>query len=150
MHSFERTHHFGRTPTGNLNPATPYQHPEMFVALSYFFKNQGSVGIVFEESLPMGKYGRQLPDAMVALTATCIQVALHDIATGKVLSFTEKGNRQKYRSNIDVVKKSKGGVSKHARMMSNIYKRTMQRTLVGQVTPTPTDTTVVDVDNMEI
>src|SRR5579872_4652416 len=44
----------------------------MFAALSHFFKGSGSVGIMFEEALPIGEHGTQVPDAMVALTATCV------------------------------------------------------------------------------
>jgi hypothetical protein len=48
----------------------------MFAALTHFFKNPGSVGIVFEKALPSGAHGTQVPDAMVALIATCVSNAV--------------------------------------------------------------------------
>lgn len=51
----------------------------MFAALSHFFKGSGSVGVMFEEALPIGEHGTQVPDAMVALTATCVSYAVQHL-----------------------------------------------------------------------
>lgn len=102
--------------------------------------------------MPAGKYGLQVPDAMVALTAMAvstfpnliiltshhcekIQVALEEKVAGRASNFSEKAHRDKYRSHmltINAVKAwSDDGLGRHARMMSTIYKRTMY---VGDLT----------------
>jgi len=44
----------------------------MFAALAYHFKGCEAVGVVYEERILNGIYGTQVPDAMVALTATAV------------------------------------------------------------------------------
>jgi hypothetical protein len=46
----------------------------MFVALAHFFKGREAVGILYKESMPTGIHGIQIPDAMLALTATAVSV----------------------------------------------------------------------------
>ena len=57
---------------GAADTAAPYQHPEMFVALAHFFKGREPVGVLYKESMPTGVHGTQIPDAMLALTATAV------------------------------------------------------------------------------
>jgi len=45
---------------------------EMFAALAHFFKGREAVGVLYKERMPDGIYGIQIPDAMVALTATAV------------------------------------------------------------------------------
>jgi len=44
----------------------------MFVALAYYFKGREAVGLLYGEHIPVGIYGPQMPDAMIALTATAV------------------------------------------------------------------------------
>ena len=44
----------------------------MFAVLAHFFKGRDAVGIVYKEHMPEGICGTQVPDAMVALTATAV------------------------------------------------------------------------------
>ena len=57
-----------------MDTSLPYQHPEMFVALAYFFKDREAVGVLCGEFMPSGVHGTQIPDAMLALTATAVSV----------------------------------------------------------------------------
>lgn len=131
-----------------MDTTAPYQHLEIFVALAHFFKGREAVGALYKESLPTGIHGIQIPDAMLALTATTvsthpiihrllflthlaekIQVALEELVTGKRESFSEKACRERYRSHLSTIQLVKAdkdrGDKKYARMMSNIYQGTM-------------------------
>ena len=59
-----------------MDAAAPYQHPEMFVALAYFFKGRDTVGVLYKDSMPTGIHGAQIPDAMLALTATAVSTRI--------------------------------------------------------------------------
>jgi hypothetical protein len=117
------------------------------VALAYYFKGRDAVGILFEEQLPNGEHGHQVPDAMVALTVTAvsrhtsahrflvltrsrekIQVAVEETVAGRHSSFSEKAYRDKYRSHIatiNFVKNHSDRGLRYTRMMSNIYQGMM-------------------------
>jgi len=69
---WNRTHQLFTTFQRTVDTAAPYQHPEMFAALAYFFKGREAVGILYKESMPTGIHGTQIPDAMLALTATAV------------------------------------------------------------------------------
>ena len=45
----------------------------MFAALAYYFKGRDAVGVIYKERMPNGIHRVQLPDAMVALTATAVR-----------------------------------------------------------------------------
>lgn len=133
---------------GTTNNAAPYQHPEMTLCLSRFFKGRGGFHVEFSERFHQGKYGLQMPQPMVALIATAvsnwpttssgllsnpqlqIQATLKEWVTGVQVkrSFTESENRERYRDHIAAmqsVKDSKNGQLKYERMLSNIYAQTM-------------------------
>ena len=57
---------------GTVNKAAPYQHPEVTSCLSHFFKGRNDFGGVYPERFRQGKYGLQMPEAMVALIATAV------------------------------------------------------------------------------
>ena len=131
---------------GTIDTAAPYQHPEFMAALAYYFKGRDAVGVLFKEQMPNGDHGPQVPDAMVALTATAvglcpsahgslmlthsrakIQVALQDTVEGGPSPFSEKSYRDKYQNHlhtINTVKNYGDRGLRYARMMSNIYQGT--------------------------
>jgi len=146
-------YHFGKTSAGVVDTAAPYQHPEVMVALAYYFKGRDAVGILFEEQLPNGEHGHQVPDAMVALTVTAIQVAVEETVAGRHSSFSEKAYRDKYRSHIatiNFVKNHSDRGLRYTRMMSNIYQGMMDYLEHGRPTPKATTVIAVDVDRMAI
>ena len=57
---------------GAMNKAAPYQHPEVMSCLSHFFKSCNDFGTEYPERFHQGKYGLQMPEAMVALIATAV------------------------------------------------------------------------------
>ena len=44
----------------------------MYCCLSHFFNGTRSLGVKYQENLPHGKYGPEVPEAMVALTAVAV------------------------------------------------------------------------------
>ena len=116
-------------------------------ALAYYFKGRDAVGVLFEEQMPNGDHGPQVPDAMVALTATAvrlcpsahgpswltrsrakIQVALEETVAGRPSKFSEKLYHDKYQNHlhtINSVKNYSDHSLRYARMMSNIHQGTM-------------------------
>jgi hypothetical protein len=46
----------------------------MYAALAHYFKGHDTVGVTYKERMPTGIHGTQIPDAMVALTATAVSV----------------------------------------------------------------------------
>lgn len=132
---------------GAVDTAAPYQHPEFMVALAHYFKGRDAVGVLFEEQMPNGDHGPQVPDAMVALTATAvglrpsahghltltrscakIQVALEETVAGRPSPFSEKAYRDKYQNHLHTIYTVKNYGDRglrYARMMSNIYQGTM-------------------------
>ena len=136
------------SPQGAIDTAAPYQHPEIFAALAYFFKGRESVAVMYGDRIPNGIHGAQIPDAMVALIATAvsasfgpsvtdagsltscgkIQVTLEELVQGRSSQFSEKSCREKYRIHLTTirdVKTTDDGDRKYARLMSNIYQGTM-------------------------
>jgi len=71
---WNRTHQSFTICQGAVDTATPYQHPEIFTALAHFFKGREAVGVLYKESMPTGIHGTQIPDAMLALTATAVSM----------------------------------------------------------------------------
>jgi hypothetical protein len=59
---------------GGVDCAAPYQHLEMFASLAHFFKGRDAVGIMYKDQFQTGVHGIQIPDAMVALTATAVSL----------------------------------------------------------------------------
>ena len=57
---------------GAANKVAPYQHPEIISCLSHFFKGRYNFGAKYPERFDRGKYGLQMPQAMVALIATAV------------------------------------------------------------------------------
>ena len=53
---------------GAIDAGAPYQRQEVFLALRHFFKGND----LMKDRLPTGMYGTQIPEAMVALTATAV------------------------------------------------------------------------------
>lgn len=116
-------------------------------ALPRYFKRLDAVSVLFEEQMPNGDCGPQVPDAVVALTATAvglrpsahgpltltrsyarIQVALEETATGRPSPFSEKAYQDKYQNHwhtINTVKNYGDRGLRCARMISNIYQGTM-------------------------
>ena len=54
----------------------------MFAALAHYFRGREAVGVMYKERIPEGIYGSQLPDAMVALTATAVSAHLLVLVKG--------------------------------------------------------------------
>lgn len=57
---------------GAANKAAPYQHPEITSCLSRLFKGRYDLSAKYPERFDRGKYGLQMPQAMVALIATAV------------------------------------------------------------------------------
>jgi len=57
---------------GVANRTAPYQHPEITSCLSRFFRGRTDYAAEYPERFHRGKYGLQMPQAMVALIATAV------------------------------------------------------------------------------
>ncbi|KAF9787517.1 hypothetical protein BJ322DRAFT_1019917 [Thelephora terrestris] len=144
--------HFGKTNSGTPNKAAPYQHPEITSCISHFFKGRNSYGVAYSAQIHHGKYGAEMPQAMVALVTTAIQVALGEWKTGVQVKrpFTETDHRETYRDHVVVmqmVRDSEKGESK-------IYAQTMKCLNGDKSTSTSTASVprkklVIDIDTME-
>ena len=55
---------------------------EMFAVLAHFFKGREAVSILYKDRFQTGVHGTQIPDAMVALTATAVSARSQFHATG--------------------------------------------------------------------
>ena len=51
----------------------PLQHPEIASCLSRFFRGRNSYGMEYSAQFPKGRYGHQMPEAIVALVTTAVR-----------------------------------------------------------------------------